>query len=91
LLALAGAALLPAAAAAQAPAPAPGGAPAVPRGNPANAVPSIPPPPLQPEPGDVWAEVRAWDQAHRQRMGLTEAPAKPAAKPTPAKPSRRRS
>jgi hypothetical protein len=83
------AALLPWSMRATAQPPPAAGLPALPRGNPANAAPNIPPPPLQPEPGDVWSEVRAWDEGHRKRMGLTGEPAKPAAKPAPAKPARR--
>jgi len=71
-------------------APAGPAVPAPTRSSAANALPNAPPPPLQPEPGDVWAEVRGWDAAHRKRMGLTEEPAKPAPKPANAKPARRR-
>ncbi|MBL6458793.1 hypothetical protein JMJ55_26020 [Belnapia sp. T6] len=32
-------------------------------------------PPLQVEPGDVWSDVRAWDEQARRRLGRNAAPA----------------
>jgi hypothetical protein len=33
--------------------------------------------PLQVEPGDVWSDVRAWDEQARRRLGRNAAPANP--------------
>jgi len=66
---------------------------AAPGGNRGTVPPKGPTPPLQAEPGDVWADVKGWDRQHQERMGRGGAPEKPpapaAAAARPARPRTR--